>query len=225
MESEINMGGGNMVNFDQTYYILFERCEQADLNRDECWKHFFIVSLDSALQYYFDFIRGKGMELWGLVVSMKKMLYTYDQTRMVLCEWKSISLTFFFNENIGKRPSECPKFMTNSFQDIQVSLPGEYRNDKIMWKKYWMRFRRSTNARLLTTSHVQPLKAYLQIYTLPQRFTQIIPPPATPTSSIEGTTRRRSTGGREETDATYVKSRDAGLSSIHSVNPWSRRQI
>lgn len=127
--------GATVDNFERKYALFVERCDQSDICEEERRKAFSIMIFGAARQYYFDSLKVKGLYLPGLVEAVKERFYTSERTCTLLREWDAIFLSSVMARNIWKEPSECLDSLLNRLQDIQLSLPSEYKNDTIIRNK------------------------------------------------------------------------------------------
>lgn len=89
----------------------------------------------SALQYYFDVLKEKDMDLNGLTDSIKNRFQTSERSRALLGEWEGTSFESFMAKNDGKNYTECLEILIGRLSDIKISLPSAYRGEEILKDK------------------------------------------------------------------------------------------
>lgn len=85
--------GSTEDNFDRKYMLSSKRCDQAYIAEDESHRAFLIMLAGHTQQYYFNFLKGKKLNLIALEHAIKSRFITTEKTGILICEWESISLT------------------------------------------------------------------------------------------------------------------------------------
>lgn len=127
--------GNTEDNFDRKFLLFLERCDQSGIPISERHRAFSIMLSSNARQYYFDHLQNKGLNLEELSSATKERFHTEERIRTLLREWESITLGSIKKKYTGKSSTACLEILLTRIQDIQLSLPKEYRNDVLLKNK------------------------------------------------------------------------------------------
>lgn len=98
-----------------------ERCEQNDPGEPDKPKAFSITLTRRALQYYFDHLKGRRLNLDDLCGSIRRR---YEEpTRGLLLEWDSITLETIMSKNSGEEATECLNLLVALLEIFSPASP------------------------------------------------------------------------------------------------------
>lgn len=112
--------GGIKDNSDRKYFIFQERCDQIGVFSDERRKAFSIMLCGNAWQFYFDFLRNKGLPLNELESTTKERFPTAERIRVLLRDWNDMNFSAILSQNEGSSMNECLDLMVAKLREIQI---------------------------------------------------------------------------------------------------------
>lgn len=127
--------GSTTDNFERKYMLFLERCNQADITKEDRHRAFSIMLIGNARQYYFDSLKPCNLNHKGFEDAMKSRFQTPERTRALIREWDTLTLNKLVASNPTKTHSESLELLIGKSSDIQTALPSEDRNETIMKNK------------------------------------------------------------------------------------------
>lgn len=82
-----------------------------------------------ALQYYYDHLQGKLVNLDDLCGSIRRRLLSEEHTRGIMRKWDYITLESIMSENGGKKATVRLDSLVASLEDIQSGLTKNYHKE------------------------------------------------------------------------------------------------
>lgn len=123
-------------NFDRKIALFHEHFTQAGVNEEDKPRAYSIILSGLALQYYFDTLRGRNLNLTELVEPTRKRLITTEHTRTLIRQWDEMTLQSVMSTKRDKSATECLEILVSKLQDIQSALPIAYKSEEILHNSY-----------------------------------------------------------------------------------------